>query len=185
LQGLQSKVRSRLQAAAPREELRQKIGAPSPKLFAKALAGLQEKGELQADAENVRPPGVSAVLHAPEEETLAKILDDAGLEPPRIQDLPGLVDETAQRTQALLKSLVSAGRAVKVNEDFWFGAQPMLTLRRQVLQHLKDHGEIDAQSFKELTGLSRKFAIPLLEYFDKERLTLRVGDKRVLRKGDR
>ena len=183
LQGLQSKVRSRLQAAVPREELRQKIGEPSPKLFAKALAGLQEKGELQADAESVRPPGVSAVSHAPEEETLATILDDAGLEPPRIQDLPGLVDETPQRTQALLKSLVSAGRAVKVSEDFWFGAQPMLTLRRQVLQHLKDHGELDAQSFKELTGLSRKFAIPLLEYFDKERLTLRVGDKRVLRKG--
>ena len=185
LQGLQSKVRSRLQAAAPREELRQKIGLPSPKLFAKALAGLQEKGELQADAESVRPPGVSASLHAPEEEKLAKILDDAGLSPPRAQDLPGLIDETQPRTLSLLKSLTSAGRAVKINEDFWFGAQPLLTLRRQVLQHLKDHGELDAQSFKELTGLSRKFAIPLLEWFDKERVTLRVGDKRVLRKADR
>jgi selenocysteine-specific elongation factor len=50
---------------------------------------------------------------------------------------------------------------------------------------LKEHGELDAQSFKELTGLSRKFAIPLLEWFDKERVTLRVGDKRVLRKADR
>jgi selenocysteine-specific elongation factor len=185
LQGLQSKVRSRLQAAAPREELRQKIGGPSPKLFAKALAGLQEKGELQADAESVRPPGVSAALHAPEEEKLARILDEAGLAPPRAGDLPGLADETPQRTQVLLKSLSAAGRAVKINEEFWFGASALLALRRQVLAHLKEHGELDAQSFKELTGLTRKFAIPLLEYFDKERVTLRIGDKRVLRKGDR
>jgi selenocysteine-specific elongation factor len=185
LQGLQTKVHTRLSASTPREELRQKIGSPSPKLFAKALAALQEKGELQADAESVRPPGVAAVLHAPEEEKLARILEEAGLSPPRTVELPALIDETPQRTQALLKALGAAGRAVKVSEELWFGAQPMLALRRQVLAHLKEHGEIDAQSFKELTGLTRKFAIPLLEYFDKERLTLRVGDKRVLRKAER
>jgi selenocysteine-specific elongation factor len=185
LQGLQSKVHTRLQAATPREELRQKIGSPSPKLFAKALAGLQEKGELQADAESVRPPGVAAVLHHPEEEKLARILDEAGLSPPRTVELPALISESPQRTMTLLKALGSAGRAVKVSEDLWFGGQPMLALRRRVLAHLQEHGEIDAQAFKELTGLSRKFAIPLLEWFDKERLTLRVGDKRVLRKAER
>jgi selenocysteine-specific elongation factor len=185
LSGLQSKVHAKLVAATPREELRQKIGSPSPKLFAKALLALQEKGELQADAESVRPPGVAAALHAPEEEKLAQILDGAGLSPPRAVELPALTGETPQDTQSLLKSLGAAGRAVKVSEELWFGAQPMLALRRQVVAHLKEHGEIDAQAFKELTGLTRKFAIPLLEYFDKERLTLRVGDKRVLRKADR
>ena len=54
-----------------------------------------------------------------------------------------------------------------------------------MLAHLQQHGSIDAQSFKELTGLTRKFAIPLLEYFDREKLTLRIGDRRVLRKGER
>jgi selenocysteine-specific elongation factor len=185
LEGLESKVHTRLAAATPREELRQKIGSPSPKLFAKALAVLSEKGELQADAESVRPPGVAAALHAPEEEKLARILDDAGLSPPRTVELAVILEETPQRTHALLKALGSAGRAVKVSEELWFGAQPMLALRRQVLAHLKENGEIDAQSFKEMTGLSRKFAIPLLEYFDKERLTLRVGDKRILRKAER
>jgi selenocysteine-specific elongation factor len=185
LQALQKKISARLKAETPREELRQKIGSPAPKLFAKAILLLQEKGELQADAESVRPPGVSATVHAPEEAKLAKLLDDAGLQPPRAGDLPGLLDRSLQETQALLKSLAKAGRAVKINDDFWFGAQPMMDLRRRVLAHLHEHGEIDAQSFKELTGLTRKFAIPLLEYFDKERLTLRVGDKRVLRKGER
>jgi selenocysteine-specific elongation factor len=185
LQGLEAKVHTRLVAATPREELRQKIGSPSPKLFAKALSALQEKGELQADAESIRPPGVAAALHAPEEEKLARILDDAKLAPPRTVELPEIIGETPQRTKEQLKSLGAAGRAVKVSEELWFGGEPMLALRRQVVAHLKEHGEIDAQSFKELTGLTRKFAIPLLEYFDRERLTLRVGDKRVLRKGDR
>jgi selenocysteine-specific elongation factor len=175
----------KLKEPTPREELRQKIGSPSPRLFAKAILLLQEKGELQADAESVRPPGVSAELHAPEEETLATLLDKAGLQPPRATDLPALLQQTPQRTQALLKSLAKANRAVKINDDFWFGAQPMMELRRKVLAHLHERGELDAQAFKELTGLSRKFAIPLLEYFDKERLTLRIGDKRVLRKGER
>jgi selenocysteine-specific elongation factor len=185
IHALQKKILARLKSETPREELRQKIGSPSPKLFAKAVLLLQQTGELQADAEAVRPPGVSAALHAPEEEQLAKLLDGAGLQPPRATELPALLQQTPQKTQALLKSLQKANRAVKINDDFWFGAQPMMELRRRVLAHLEAHKEIDAQAFKELTGLTRKFAIPLLEWFDKEKLTLRVGDKRVLRKGER
>ena len=84
-----------------------------------------------------------------------------------------------------MASFSAAGRASKISEELWFGSTPLLELRRRVLAHLKEHGSIDAQSFKELTGLTRKFAIPLLEYFDREKLTLRIGDRRVLRKGER
>jgi selenocysteine-specific elongation factor len=96
-----------------------------------------------------------------------------------------LIGETPQRTMALLKALSAAGRASKISEDLWFGNDGLMELRRKVLAHLHQHGSIDAQGFKEMTGLTRKFAIPLLEYFDRERVTLRIGDKRVLRKGDR
>ena len=54
------------------------------------------------------------------------------------------------------KALAGAGRASKVSEDLWFGATALLDLRRRVLAHLSEHGSIDAQSFKELTGLTRK-----------------------------
>ncbi|MCI5222497.1 MAG: hypothetical protein D3924_07465, partial [Candidatus Electrothrix sp. AR4] len=50
-------------------------------------------------------------------------------------------------------------------------------------EYISREGEIDAPRFKDLTGLSRKYSIPLLEYFDKIKLTIRVGDKRILRKG--
>src|SRR5712664_952832 len=180
--------RDSIEPSIAREELRQRAGAPPQKLFAKALVALAERGELRADAERVHPPGATAKLSGPDadaQERLAGVLESAGLSPPRADELPGLIGQTPQRTQALLKALAGSGRASKVSEELWFGATPLMDLRRRVLSHLSQHGSIDAQSFKELTGLTRKFAIPLLEYFDREKLTLRIGDKRVLRKADR
>jgi len=197
LQALDAKVlaclhehaaRDSIEPSIAREELRQRAGAPPPKLFAKALATLAERGELRADAERVHPPGAAAKLSGPDadaQEKLAGVLEGAGLSPPRVDELPALIGQTPQRTIALLRALAGAGRASKVSEELWFGATPLMDLRRRVLSHLSQHGSIDAQSFKELTGLTRKFAIPLLEFFDREKLTLRIGDKRVLRKGER
>ena len=58
----------------------------------------------------------------------------------------------------------------------------LAALKTRLLAWLEQKGSIDAQGFKELTGQSRKFIIPLAEYFDRERVTLRVGDKRVPRR---
>ena len=195
LEALEARLLQRLHAhhdpidpSIAREELRQRAGQPPQKLFARALAVLVEKGELRADAERVHPPGVAARLSgkdADAQERLAALLDGAGLTPPRVDELPVLIEQAPPRAQALLKALGTAGRACKVSEDLWFGAVPLTDLRRRLLAHLAAHGSVDAQSFKELTGLSRKFAIPLLEYFDREKVTLRIGDKRVLRKGER
>ena len=197
LEALDAKVLARLYEHAARdsidpsiarEELRQRAGSPPPKLFAKALALLAERRELRADAERIHPPGAAAKLSGPDadaQEKLAGVLENAGLSPPRVDELPALIGQTPHRTSSLLKALAGAGRASKVSEDLWFGATALMDLRRRVLAHLSEHGSIDAQSFKELTGLTRKFAIPLLEYFDRERVTLRIGDKRVLRKGER
>jgi selenocysteine-specific elongation factor len=195
VQGLEVKVAARLREhegeidpSIAREELRQRAGSPPQKLFARALSALAEKGELRADAERVHPPGAVAPLTGPNadaQEKLASLLESAGLSPPRTDELPALIGQTPPRTQALLKALSGAGRALKVSEELWFGTAPLMDLRKKLLAHLSTHGSIDAQGFKELTGLTRKFAIPLLEHFDKERLTLRIGDKRVLRKGER
>ncbi|HZX66840.1 MAG TPA: selenocysteine-specific translation elongation factor, partial [Myxococcales bacterium] len=160
-----------------KEELRQRSGAPPARLFARALAHLAEAGELRTDAERVRPTSAPAPLGGPDasaQEKLAGILDGAGLSPPRTDELPALIGESPHRTAALLKTLATAGRASKVSEELWFGSQPLRDLRGKLLAHLSAHGSIDAQGFKELTGQSRKFTIPLAEWFDKERVTLRV-----------
>ena len=62
--------------------------------------------------------------------------------------------------------------------DLVMHARTIDEVRTKLLQHLDQHGTIDAQQWKDLTGASRKFTIPLAEYFDAEKLTLRVGDIR-------
>jgi len=174
-----------LDPSIAKEELRQRAGSPPARLFARALVQLAEAGELRQDAERVRPASAAAPLTGPDadaQEKLAAMLESAGLSPPRADELPALLTETPQRTQQLLKSLAARGRAVKVSEELWFGAAQLLDLRNKLVLHLQQHGSIDAQGFKELTGQSRKFTIPLAEWFDKERVTLRIADKRVLRK---
>jgi len=69
----------------------------------------------------------------------------------------------------------------RISEDLYFDSAALEDLAAKLKEHLEKNGEIDAQGFKQLTGLTRKFSIPLLEYFDRLKLTLRVGDKRILR----
>ena len=194
LRKLEARLLARLEehgAQAPlepsmlREELRQRAGSPPQRLFARALGTLVEQGKLRTDAERVHPPGVAARLSGKDQdaqEKLAALLDKAGLAPPRVDELPALLGETIPQTQALLKALSLAGRAVRVSEDLWFSALSLADLRKRLQAWLAAKGEIDAQGLKELTGQSRKFTIPIAEYFDRERVTLRIGDKRVSRK---
>ncbi|HXN56285.1 MAG TPA: selenocysteine-specific translation elongation factor [Myxococcales bacterium] len=168
-----------------REELRQRAGDAPPRLFAKAIAALQDAGELRADAERVRPARGAVPLSGPDADAqsrLAGLLDQARLAPPRVDELPALLGEPAARVGQLLKALAAAGRASRVSEELWFAAGALAELKVRLVAQLGTAGEIDAQGFKELTGQSRKFTIPLAEYFDRERVTLRIGDKRVLRK---
>ncbi len=71
---------------------------------------------------------------------------------------------------------------VKVTEELCFHANAIAELKQRLVAHLTEHREITTQQFKELVGGSRKFVIPLSEYFDREKVTLRVGDKRLLRR---
>jgi selenocysteine-specific elongation factor len=174
-----------LDPSLSREELRQRAGAAPQRLFTRAVTDLQGAGALRADAEVIRPAGVAAPLSGPDADAqsrLGALLDNAGLAPPRVDELPHLLGESPARTAQLLKALAVAGRASRVSEELWFSAAALAGLKARLVAHLGSAAEIDAQGFKELTGQSRKFTIPLAEYFDRERVTLRIGDRRVLRK---
>jgi selenocysteine-specific elongation factor len=71
---------------------------------------------------------------------------------------------------------------VKVKEDLYFHKKPIEELKRRLVDYIKETGEIATPELKKLTGVSRKYTIPLIEYFDKTQLTVRIGDKRILRK---
>ena len=79
--------------------------------------------------------------------------------------------------------MVEEGQIIKTKDDLFFDAGAVDKLKIKLVEFLKSHGEVTTPQFKEMTGVSRKFVIPLIEYFDAKQVTLRVGDSRKLRKG--
>ena len=77
---------------------------------------------------------------------------------------------------------VKEGVLIKVKEDLFFHKRILEDLESQLMAFLKEKGEISTPQFKDMTGASRKYTIPLIEYFDKSQVTVRVGDTRILRK---
>jgi selenocysteine-specific elongation factor len=176
-----------LAAGIGRETLRAALPpVVDARLFARLLARLQERGALLAEAEHVRRPG-HAAGQAPGAGTLleqvARILAEGALQPPWVDDLPGLAGASAADVAAALKLLTAAGRAIRASPVLYFDAGAVAALRGRLVALLRERREISTQEFKELVGASRKYAIPLAEYFDRERVTLRIGEKRVLRGG--
>ncbi len=89
--------------------------------------------------------------------------------------------EEEEAVQAVIEHLVHEGVLVKIKSGMYFHRVHFENLKEELINYLKSHKEITTSQFKELTGASRKYAIPLIEYFDQIKLTLRLGEKRVLR----
>ena len=83
----------------------------------------------------------------------------------------------------MLQLLVEKERLVKVKEDLYFQRDVIDDLRKRLVAFLRERGTITTPEFKDMTGASRKYVIPLAEYFDALNVTIRVGDTRQLRKG--
>jgi selenocysteine-specific elongation factor len=96
------------------------------------------------------------------------------------------MDHFHEYPQSLVKEVIDLqlrdGTLLKISETLYYAKAVLDPLVASVISHIEEHGEIDAPAFKELTGLTRKFSIPILEYLDRVKLTMRVGDKRILRK---
>jgi selenocysteine-specific elongation factor len=174
-----------LAAGVSREELRGRLPrATDPRLFARLLAQLVERGELVTDGEHVRAPSHRAASGAAGgalKEKTAAALAQGGLTPPWLAELPSALSAPAAEVAAVLKLLVAEGRVVRVSSELYFDAVAVALLREKLVAHLKARREITTQEFKELVGATRKHVIPLAEHFDREKVTLRIGDKRVLR----
>ena len=104
-------------------------------------------------------------------------------EPPTLKELCDALNCTEKQLLDHANLLCRAGRAAKVKGDIFYAPGALAEIREKLTAYLREKGEITPGDFRELTGLSRKFMIPLLEFFDQEKLTIRLGDKRVLRKG--
>ena len=174
-----------LAAGAGREELRGRLPpVTDPRLFARLLAQLQEKTEIAVDGDMVRLRGHAAASGGQGgalKDRVAAILKEGALAPPRVVELPILAAASVPDVAAVLKLLAAEGIAVRVSPEIWFDGAAVAGLRERLVTHLRARKEISTPEFKELVGATRKHVIPLAEYFDREKVTLRVGEKRLLR----
>ncbi|MBA3461006.1 MAG: selenocysteine-specific translation elongation factor [Deltaproteobacteria bacterium] len=162
-----------------REQLRTQLPAALPaRAYDAILAGLAARGALVAEADVVRKAAPKPAPMSPLESALLAKLLATRFEPPRPKELPAALGSTEALTDAALKKLVAGKLVTRIKPDLVMHTEVVAELRTKLLAFLDANGTIDAQQWKELTGASRKFTIPIAEYFDAEKLTLRVGDVR-------
>jgi selenocysteine-specific elongation factor len=173
-----------LKEGLAKEELRSRIvGNIREKLFNKLLNDLIGEESIVRERDIIRAKDHKVTLHKEQEDARAKIEKiylEAGLEPPYFKDLDKSIAERSGRD--VLETMVKDGTLIKVKEDLYFHKRPLDDLQRKLVDYIKEKKEITTPDLKKLTGVSRKYTIPLIEYFDKIQLTVRVGDKRILRK---
>jgi selenocysteine-specific elongation factor len=180
-------AREPMKEGLSREELKRRISSElDPKIHARLVQALVERGKAELDKEVLRLAGRGRALTVSEEDTREKLIaqiSQAGLAPPRVDELSDVLKVSTPKLLELLKHCTQQGLLVKVSDALYFDPGALEALKEKLVAHLKAEKEISTQAFKEMVGLSRKFVIPLSEYFDREKVTLRVGEKRVLRRG--
>jgi selenocysteine-specific elongation factor len=168
-----------------REDLRASLGRRmNAETFRAALEELAAKKKIELHGELVRRAGAEIALQ-PEEarakEQIEKEFSSAGLAVPSVKEVLAKLSVESKRAEKLLKILLREKMLIRVTPELIFHRDALAQLRDQLLVHKRMKGErISVPAFKELTGITRKYAIPLLEYLDRERVTRRAGDERVI-----
>ena len=172
-----------LKAGMPREELRRRlISSEDPKLFAHLIRKLEGSQAVVAEKDLLRLPGHQVQLAGADKalrERIEKAYAEGGLAPPNLKDV--IAGANPAQAKQVLAVLVDEGVLVKVKQELYYDAQALADIKKRLVEFLEANQTIEAAQFKEMTALSRKYIIPLLEHFDSAMVTMRVGDHRVLR----
>ncbi|HEY9139603.1 MAG TPA: selenocysteine-specific translation elongation factor [Bryobacteraceae bacterium] len=168
-----------LLAGMPRPELRASLAKDLPPFLLDALLASSE--EVVAEGEIVHLPGHAPVLREDEEharQTIERAFERAGLAVPAVAEVLAQAGVEIARARTLLEILIREKRLVRINQELVFHHSAMEKLRDLLAERRPARFSVPA--FKEWTGISRKYAIPLLEYLDRARVTRREGDERLI-----
>ncbi|TVQ99092.1 MAG: selenocysteine-specific translation elongation factor [Desulfovibrionales bacterium] len=155
-----------------------------PKLFHFVLERTMKQGALTVEGDLFRLPEHKVSLASDQAKLRGVILQayqQGGLTPPNVKEVLAPLDLEMKEAAPVFRLLQEQGELVKVKEDMFFSVQAMERIKEMVKGFFQDNPELEPADFRTVTGLSRKYTIPLLEYLDKEKMTVRVGDKRRLR----
>ena len=174
-----------LRGGMPREELRVRVGAEDGPLFRRLLSEMSGEGLVKAEADEVALAGHRVSLSGGEDEirrALVAVYDQAGFKPPSMSDALARAGGDPGIAEKIFHLLLREGELVRITTDLTLSRASMEEVKSRLLG-LRQAGreEVTVGDVKQLFGLTRKFAIPLLEHLDRSRFTRRVGDKRVFR----
>jgi selenocysteine-specific elongation factor len=167
------------------EDLRNRLSlSPEISVFQKVLGYLKERGEVVVEKGKTRLAGHRPQL-GPEEERikdeLERIYREAGFQPSPLAEVLAQVSRDARRANDLVQLLLEEGTLVRIKGDLLYHRESYEKARGALLDLLRGKGgSVSVPEFKDRLGITRKWAIPLLEHFDEIKLTRRVGDERVL-----
>ncbi len=166
-----------------KEELRERLPIHPLAVFERVIEEASNSKKIELIEDLVRLPGRGVAMKDEEAESkniIENAFAAAGLKVPALKDvLTGLkVDKV--RAQKIVTLLLRERILVKISDDLVFHSSSLAELKESLAAEKKKAPKIDVARFKDLTGVSRKYAIPLLEYLDRERVTRRVGDERVI-----
>jgi len=175
-----------LQAGAMKEEFKSKLPPQVDlRLFNYLLSSLNSEKKISVEKETIRLAGHKISMKEEEKDLHQKMTTlyrKGGLQPPTVKEVAAELRVSEGELKPVLQLLTKEGALLKVKEDLYFPRAAVEELEQKILSFFRQNKELTPPQFKEISQVSRKFAIPLLEYFDGKKLTMRVGDKRVLRK---
>jgi selenocysteine-specific elongation factor len=178
----------KLSRGLPQETLREQVfKRVEPEVFRAVTSSLERAGKIAIEQDVIKGASHETQLSPAEKEVHDRLRDiyaTAGLEAPKLEDALRQVsngsglDQTSARK--IFQLLVNRGDVVAVTSEYYFPRTALDRLKSELRDLARSSGDstIDVPKFKEIAGVSRKYAIPLLEYFDRTHVTARVGDKR-------
>lgn len=176
-------ARNPLKPGISREELRNRAArALDSRVFASLLAYLRQTGQIAMSDASVSLPDHQANLAPGQQaaaDALSNTLKQAGFNVPSPDDLLRQTALPLSEAKAVLELLAHRGEVTKIAEGLYLHRSTLARAEQMLREHLSKHGKITVSQFRDLTNSSRKYAVPLLEYFDSRKVTRRVGDERV------
>ncbi|MFH1624142.1 MAG: selenocysteine-specific translation elongation factor [Pseudomonadota bacterium] len=168
-----------------KEELKSKLPKDvGIRLFNQAIIDLTTSGKVIGVKNKFRLSDYVISLKESQKEIqriITETYSKEALSPPTFKELVEKLAVDASEVKAVLDMLVETGTLVKIKEEFYFHRDAIARLKKDLVAFLREGKEITISQFKDITKSSRKYSTPLIEYFDKIRVTIRIGDKRILR----
>ena len=175
-----------LKEGMPSQELKSKFRyIKDPKFFNILFSRLDKEKAIIQDRNLVKLAGFEVALQVDQHQVREDILGiyrSAGLTPPFFRTVCQDLELDMKTAKDVLQILIDEKQIIKTKDDLFFDADAMARLEQDLVDFLKKNQAISTPEFKDMTGISRKYVIPLIEYFDSINLTIRVGDTRQLRR---